>query len=263
MDIFLGLVALAFVLLTSGMVGFLFKSGNAHSEKMAHEQDQLDRKNGAIDKNRAGAVDTMAPAMPPLPEKKGWFAKHWLSILIAIVGMVLMIWGFNIQTQPEDVGSLSRKYWLPLFVIWGVGAALIALNAETLKKSAGVLQWVLFGAVFMLFIGLPVIGWFGGSGEKTKVVAPISQQVVPLASLPESDWPKLVIPAGGKSEIISRPSGMGVKLKGYQFLDYSVYPDGTECSMQLSGSCPQGSYGVYVKNQTSRTNVVSYAFVPD
>src|SRR3989344_3759057 len=97
-------------------------SPNSRARKMAAEQSQLDKKSGTT----GGAPS--APA-DESDKRSKWFKSNLWSILVVIVGAVLVYWGFNTQARPADVGSWNQDHWLPLLIIWGILAALIALNA--------------------------------------------------------------------------------------------------------------------------------------
>ncbi|MDP1707200.1 MAG: hypothetical protein Q8L30_01460 [bacterium] len=90
-----------------------------------------------------------------------------------------------------------------------------------------------------------------------------SEPAIPLASMPQSEWPKLVIPAPGRSKLIPVPQGMHVKMVGgNKFRLYTVYQDGRECA--FGDSCPiSPQKGVYAKNEAEETIIVSYAYVQD
>lgn len=88
---------------------------------------------------------------------------------------------------------------------------------------------------------------------------------IPLASSPQSSWPKLVMPANGESEAISAvPPYMHVVAKGDNFLLHTVYRDGRRCT--FGQPCPGGLDGpiekVYATNKAPVTNIIIYAFEP-
>jgi len=212
-----------------------------------------------------GATTTTAP--PPKGARK-WFEENWPSILIVVVGVAAVYWGFqNTQIRPTDAGSWSQNHWLSLLILWGMGHALIALNAKAWGAAvASTLHWVLASVMLLLFIVLPFIGWVGGSSEPKRAESAIRSMpatVVPLASTSPSSWPKLVIPARGRSELVPIPLNMRIVMDGDQFDLHTVYTDGRDCSFKESGICPLGAYvGSYAVNKASETNVVSYAFAP-
>lgn len=91
-----------------------------------------------------------------------------------------------------------------------------------------------------------------------------TQTNIPLASAPVTEWPKLTIPAGGRSERIQLPLGMHhITVIGNNYLLYSVYQDGHECWSFGQETCPDGAVTEYfVTNEVSEMNIVSYAFAP-
>lgn len=200
---------------------------------------------------------TPAGTQPDVDEQ-GWFRKKLWSILLVIGGAVALYWGFNTQMRPVDVGNWSYGKWLPLLIFWGFGAALIALNAK--EKTAVTLQKVLMWVMLALLIALPLWSWIATPSDSTSQQAAHSE--IPLASSPQSSWPKLAIPANGKSERIPVPPGMRIVMAGNKFLLHNVYRDGNECS--FNQSCPDigAVAGNYATNEAQETNIVAYAFAP-
>ena len=88
---------------------------------------------------------------------------------------------------------------------------------------------------------------------------------IPLASTPVAQWPKIVLPPGGKSERIPVPQGMRVAMDGEDFRFHCVYRDGHEESFgKREESCPNGDMPfVYAMNgRKKEPNIVSYAYAP-
>jgi len=94
---------------------------------------------------------------------------------------------------------------------------------------------------------------------------------IPLASSPQSSWPTLAIPAKGKLELIphlysqypaARVAGMRVKVTGSKdsFRLHIVYADGNECVIPDEACASDGLVGMYVTNELSEINLISYAF---
>ncbi len=97
---------------------------------------------------------------PSLRKMKNFAKENWISIVVFIVGVIAACWGFNnTQFRPEDMGDWSWKYWLPLLIIWGMLATLVAVNSAKLGKAAGVMQNVLMWVMFALLVGLPATFW--------------------------------------------------------------------------------------------------------
>lgn len=271
--VIVGLVATVPAAMLMGM--FFLKGANAHNERMLREQEQLDKKNGTTPKPES-TENTGAK------KKRGTerVMAHLPSILVAAVGMMLIYWGFqNTQIGTADAGSWARNHWVPLLTFWAVGATLIAINAEMLKKAAGTLQWVLAGMMFMFFIGFPTIGWFGGSNSpEQKRTAAVTQQqqperaaystppastAVPLVTEPKSGWSRLSVEAGGRG-YIQLPSGMHhVVVTGDKYRLHTVYADGHECDTFGRETCPDGAVvEYYVSNEATEKNTILYSFVP-
>lgn len=89
-------------------------------------------------------------------------------------------------------------------------------------------------------------------------------QEIPLASSPQSSWPKLVIPAGEKkSERVTVPPSMRTTMIGDKFRLLIIYQSGRECVIP-DQTCPaEPQAAVHALNDSRETNIVSYAFVPD
>lgn len=254
MDTTLLIMAILVVILPTAMLTsmFLLRGGSAHSERIAREQEQLDRKNGIASRTRTASTNADES------KRFDWIkSKPGLNLLFVIIGAVALYWGFNTQMRPTDVGSWSYGKWLPLLIFWGIGAALIALNAE--EKTATTLQKMLMWVMLALLIALPVWSWIVTPSATPQQA---TRSEIPLASSPQSSWPKLAVPAGGKSEVIPLPPDMRVIWAGYQFRNYTVYPGGHECAFNGTTPCPNGGTGTYANNEANVVNVVAYAFAP-
>jgi hypothetical protein len=226
-----------------------------HSKTMAKAQAQLDKKTGA----NSGVPQDVAKEKKEKIDKFKWIKSNITTVLVVIVGAVLVYWGFqNTHVRPADVGSWGFDKWLPLLILWGIIAALIVLNAES--GTAKTLQLVLAGVMVALLVVFPLWHWIEKPSAGTSHA---TRSEVPLASSPQSTWPKLVIPAGGRSELIPVPQGMHVTMVGgNKFRLHTVYQDGSECA--FGDSCPiSPQKGVYAKNEATDTNIVSYAYVQD
>jgi hypothetical protein len=247
-------MAILVVILPTAMLAsmFLLKGNSAHSERIAREQEQLDRKNGVAPRTRT--VSTNADEN----KRFDWIkSKLGLNLLFVISGAIALYWGFNTQMRPADVGNWSYEKWLPLLIIWAIGATLIALNAK--EKTAATLQTVLTGVMLILLIALPLWSWMVTPSASPQRA---THSEVPLASSPQSSWPKWVIPPGGESERNTSPPGMHLVAAGDHFLLRAVYPDGHKCS--FGQSCPNASEIInYATNEAKETNTVHYAFAPN
>jgi len=110
----------------------------------------------------------------------------------------------------------------------------------------------------MVFIVFSPYFWVA---EPTKIA---KQPEIPLTSMDVSEWPKLTIPAKGKSGHIPVPPGMRMAVNGSRIRVHTMYSDGQECVSASEGSgqsCPNGIVtGTYVTNEANETNIVSYAY---
>lgn len=98
--------------------------------------------------------------------------------------------------------------------------------------------------------------------EKPEKATHIVRSEIPLASSPQSSWPKLVMSAGGRTELIPVPPQMHIVMNGNDFRVHNVYQDGHECA--FGESCVAGPLkGNYATNEAKGTNIISYAFAPD
>lgn len=157
--------------------------------------------------------------------------------------------------------------------------AAVPPNAEGSNKSvpapvvavpAGVKKWLSLAMVTVAIVTtvaiIASVARSGSSEPKSKQAESVVRSTpaaVPLANTAPAAWPKLVIPPGGKSEMISIPLGMYIVMDGKEFVLHTVYMDGRDCSFEESGVCPAGAYaGSYARNKASETNTVSYAFAP-
>lgn len=138
----------------------------------------------------------------------------------------------------------------------------------TIAAPKNVTKWVLLIVVtFAVIVGIMLlVASVKRDRAKVAQAMPQYQQqttTIPLASSPQSSWPKLVLAADGRSENIPIPPGMRIVMSGNGFVLHTMYTDGHECSFEESGVCPVGAYtGSYAKNKVSETNIVAYAFAP-
>lgn len=192
--------------------------------------------------------------------KKGRLMKYWWSIpLVLIVGAV--VWGLLWGTAPsleapslKTVWGGTKNYWLWIVVILAI--PFFVLYAVQ-KPWAKALQWLLAVTALMLFVFFPVL--VGIRGDET----PNSHQrsEIPLASSPQSSWPKLVIPSGigSESELIHVPPGTQLSVAGYKFRLYNVYQDKTRCAYE--NDCKIAPLaGVIAVNESADENILHYAY---
>ncbi len=81
-----------------------------------------------------------------------------MSTLLALAGVAIFFWSlYTPGPRLADVGNWGWDHWLPLLLLWGVLAALIALNAE--KTVAKTLQKLVAAVMLMLSVGIPAGFW--------------------------------------------------------------------------------------------------------
>lgn len=242
-----------------------FRALRPHSRKMAKAQMHLDRKTGIPHGNVSLAQADASEDKKGFWRLKMRLGSDWLGILLIVGSVIVFYEGLYTSTigSPSfrTLGSWSRYHWLPLLLLWGILAALVAIYGKGWAKT---LQKVLVGTMLLLFVGAPIIGNLVDAGYRSSLsrlpYGPHSD--IPLASAPQSSWPKLVIPAGGRSELVPVPPGMYIVMAGSGFINHTIYRDGHECSFNGT-QCPGGAVaGNYATNETQETNIVSYAFAP-
>ena len=192
------------------------------------------------------STSTAIPPTLPGGSNGKWYEQYggymW-SVLLVIVGGGAVLWGMYHPVRLADAVQW-REYWFPLLALWGFAAALVALNAKAFGAAAAkTLQWVLAGAMFILFIGLPVVNFFWGEKQAEKQVLPMSP--------------------GGKSQLVPVPQGMTVMMRGEDFRYHCVYGDGHEESYgKGEPRCPDGHMPfVYATNSRAKeANVVTYFY---
>lgn len=116
--------------------------------------------------NRIGRGVVAAPATPAAPAP----TRRWLptmcypktTVVLIVVAVIVSIWGLYLpakwsEPSPAAIGIWGRGHWFSLLLIWGIGAALIWLNAS--ERTAKTLQTVLAGAVAAVLVVFPLWGW--------------------------------------------------------------------------------------------------------
>lgn len=136
----------------------------------------------------------------------GNFGEHWLSILVAVAGIGLALWAFTAEVRPTDAGNWSWKYWLPLLIIWGTLAALIALNQEKLGTASKVLQSILATGMFAALVVLPLVNYFWGEepGQRRPAKAATAPNCTSASSCTHVRSPD------GMTKKVSIPNGKSV-----------------------------------------------------
>jgi hypothetical protein len=194
-----------------------------------------------------------------------------VGVIVLIIVVMWGVWGTHgtlsrsLQSPSlETVGETAKNYWLWILIVGGAIWVFLSFIPKEKEPLAKKLQWVLVAAMVILFIGAPVGGWFMSPSAPDSKVASSPAEIPVVSSRPSEwkqwEWPKLVIPAGGRSELIPAKQGKLVYMDGVGFTSHTVYRDGTDCA--FSGTpCPNGDViGVYATNELSTTNIVSYAY---
>jgi len=251
-EIGLGLLALSAALIALGMLAFVSKGANAHNEKKAQEQAQLDRKHG-----KPARAD-----LAPLPGK----ASLGVAGIIAVLLICGAVW-WSLPWRSPSVSTVTNwvgSYWFFILIVGGLALLVIPSFGGTYTAR---LQTTVWGVVLMLFILIPFIhfiAWIATpSPAPVTQVVPLASSLVPLASSPRSSWSKVIIPAGGESERIPLPASMHrIRVDGGKYQLYTVYADGKKCAAYGTPTCPDGAViEYYVVNEEAASQTVLYAFV--
>ena len=268
-------IAVAVVFLIVSVISYL-RLKRPHSKRKVAEQEKLNKKTGATHGTIAAQKTENGKGERGSRTKLGW------NLLLIVIGtVVLFLSAYSSKWRNPslaDVGSWGQNHWLPLLILWGIGAVLIALNAESLGTAKKTLQGVLAGIVFMLLVGFPTWSWISGpsgtpaTGNTPQAGAkeftqtlPRSAPEFPLAKdLKQEEWPQLVLPAGGESERIRVPYKKRLVMFGKDFRVHCVYRDGHEIDFgEGEEPCPEGDMPyVYVTNEAEVLNMISYAYAP-
>jgi hypothetical protein len=184
----------------------------------------------------------------------------------AVILIALAVWGLSahgtgwsslLQPTPELVWWVFKNYWFWIVLILaGLYFWFDGITPAT-AWSKGVRGMVV--AVGVLIAGaMAVHGIWGDSS--------ISPQATlletPPASAPQSTWPTLVIPAGGRTELLTVKPDTHLVFRGNNFRIHNVYLDGREC---ITGSgCSDGPLrGAYLTTyDTKMPGVASYSYDP-
>lgn len=182
-------------------------------------------------------------------DDEGWSAENkqylW-SILLVLGGGGAVLWGVYHPVRLADAVQW-RGFWFSLLVLWAVGATLIAINAKGVLAKT--LQWVLAGAIFMLFIGLPLV-----RGEKPPPPAQVQQQREPDCTSSTPCTPTLG--AGGSTEVVQGKPGFGICFDSSYWVNlsrlrYHITYGGIEkkyeCTREdvLAGKCSQTLFDAF------------------
>ena len=191
--------------------------------------------------------------------------KGVFTVLFIISGITIFFWKlYTPGLQSSQVGSWSWNRWPWILVLWGIGYGLIAFNAKTLGKATGTLQNILTTVA----ISLLVLGLFTSQCSGPRMVPPPPQAnttTIPLAYESRLSW-QLILPPGGKSELIRVSPDMRLTVNGRGADLHTVYEDGHESviPVESNGSNPAGKkVGSYVTNRLQKTNVVYCSITPN
>jgi hypothetical protein len=186
-----------------------------------------------------------------------WYGESFWSILLVVAGMIVFFVGiYNPTTtawgnpSPASVGSWGQNHWLALLILWGIAAALIALNA--CGATAKTLQQVATGVVVAMLVVLPLWGW------ATSPTAP-AHAVTGAVQPPQKRM--LSIPADKELDI-RVPDGYGGAITGNQFVVFCTYENGTKYEGTPTNPCRRGpGLHLLVRDTSGQENPVIYEFV--
>lgn len=87
-----------------------------------------------------------------------------------------------------------------------------------------------------------------------------ARAMIPLASLPREEWPRITLAPSEKSGNIEVPVGMHISVAGDNIALHTVYVDGREC-VAPKETCPNGYVmRTFIANEAAKANIVAYAF---
>lgn len=185
-----------------------------------------------------------------------WFTGNLWTILLILAGAGICCLGLyapGMKTlKITDMGDWSWSHWIPLLALWGILAAIVAINAKTAAK---VLQGILMWAMIVLFIIIPAFTWVTGIGNHfMNPPAP-----PPAIEKMEGD---MILPVGGKSSLVTVPKGKTLTWTGKRgFRIHCVYRDGHEEAFLpgTGGGCTgDAPYGYTSNEGGANTLIVHY-----
>ncbi|MBI5793786.1 hypothetical protein HZA87_01725 [Candidatus Uhrbacteria bacterium] len=261
-------LSLMIVSLLCGVIIY-YRLAEPISSKMGREQEQLNKKMGMGDK-----VSTTTSTSVNLYKKGGAWPEKVLSwnVMLILLGATVLYWGNTPMLRSADVGEWSKNHWLQIFLFCGLLWGLIALNAESLKTAAGVLQRILAGIAIMLLVVLPFWSWISSPPEAS---VPPTARALPQdgsGGLPRAwntdgtitdttKWPKVQVPPHSDSTHVPHNfDGHLVWLSGFEV--HCLYADGHEGIIgDRDRPCSNGDIvASYVHNDGDAPQEASYAY---
>ncbi len=251
------------------VVTMFLRSGGAHAGKMARKQANED------------AMRDQKPRTEPEPttrQKKRYEWFKWITSYFPILALAVATTFLAYYWLTADSPSINAVWtavrrnglWiiLGLSVLWLTPIFLPAEEDEKSEKRrkerASEARNIAYGLAAAMFIVLPIVNFFWGeTSAAAKSEAQLPSAKLPLASEPQSKWPKLAIPAGGESERIPLPvGGMHVSVAGWNIKVHNVFSNGTECISGAAGCGDGDIVSVYVTSDSREPMVVAYAYEP-
>ncbi len=195
-------------------------------------------------------------------EPSATVVKAIVSILVVALVVGGGLWWYLSSSSGRTSPSLATvRDWVWSYWLWVIAVGIVAYVATSfIPKVGGTIKYIVAVGAVSLFTVIPLVAWIA-SPSTAGPQAHTMRNTIPLASLPRTEWPKLVIPAGGRSETVSRPSGMRIRMSGANFEHYMVFADGSICPS--AQPCTTGSIGSFAQNESGATNTIIYAYEPD
>jgi len=108
----------------------------------------------------AGAAATSSSPPTAYEKMKQRFEEYFWTIALALAAAAVFYWSlYTPRLRFSQVGGWAWDRWLWVLVFGAIVFLLIKLNEKALGTMAGTLQSALVGAMFLLFIGIPVGIW--------------------------------------------------------------------------------------------------------
>jgi hypothetical protein len=155
--------------------------------------------------------------------------------------------------------------------LWVIILSGILLVLVAKSELGGAVKKVLFksiiGTALFFLIITPLWFWLTGTSARTNPAEQLQSKTraeVPLASRPFSEWARITLGPGEKSNTIQIPVGKRLKIEGVGFKIHVNYVGRPQCVREIPGpECPDGHVaGVFFTNTDSRVNTLIYALAP-